>query len=144
MINSYTENAGVAGQNNKQVAAYADLGEAGSDSYSYMHAHIAYTTYYIPVYYVPYTMHSVLYTVDCILYTMCDILSTIYYVLYTVFYTQCTVYCLLDSIIYTTHYIRYTIYYMLRRPCSGAQSGHHLQAQVRRWRSGCCKGGSKW
>lgn len=29
VINSYTENAGVAGQNNKQVAAYADLGEAG-------------------------------------------------------------------------------------------------------------------
>ena len=29
IINSYTENAGVAGQNNKQVAAYADLGEAG-------------------------------------------------------------------------------------------------------------------
>ena len=28
VINSYTENAGVAGQNNKQVAAYADLGEA--------------------------------------------------------------------------------------------------------------------
>eukprot|EP00434_Breviolum_minutum_P005681 symbB.v1.2.005004.t1/scaffold288.1/size478366/34 len=27
VINSYTENAGVAGQNNKQVAAYADLGE---------------------------------------------------------------------------------------------------------------------
>ena len=30
VINSYTENAGVAGQNNKQVAAYADLGEAGT------------------------------------------------------------------------------------------------------------------
>ncbi|CAJ1436064.1 unnamed protein product [Effrenium voratum] len=27
VINSYTENAGVAGQNNKQVAAYADLGQ---------------------------------------------------------------------------------------------------------------------
>ncbi|CAK9050672.1 FK506-binding protein 2 (Peptidyl-prolyl cis-trans isomerase) (PPIase) (Rotamase) [Durusdinium trenchii] len=27
VINSYTENAGVAGQNNQQVAAYADLGE---------------------------------------------------------------------------------------------------------------------
>ena len=27
VINSYTENAGVAGQNNKEVAAYADLGE---------------------------------------------------------------------------------------------------------------------
>lgn len=27
VINSYTENAGVAGQNNQQVASYADLGE---------------------------------------------------------------------------------------------------------------------
>lgn len=32
MINSYTENAGVAGQNNAQVAEYADLGEVGGSS----------------------------------------------------------------------------------------------------------------
>ena len=31
MINSYTENAGVAGQNNQQVASYADLGEVPSE-----------------------------------------------------------------------------------------------------------------
>ena len=41
--------------------------------------HILYTIYYIPVYYI-------LYTIYCILYTIYYILCTIYYILYTILY----------------------------------------------------------